>query len=308
VIRVSFISNFKPTMKLFLTRLVKFAAALAVVTVVLWFAAIFFQPIETHFIAVRTDEGAVRMKTEEFFGEPRTDLDYLFLGSSTCYCGVDPHALEIRGRTAFSLCSSAQRPGDSDQILDLALTHSTPRYVVVDLYSVLLSDGPSSVECVRDWIVNGPSSDISGGDLYNHLLKIYFELSRRLAPSRTYTPAPDSDTYEGLGFVAREKPAIGKVECAEKQNVVMSVEVGLALLSMIDKAQIVFIIPPVLCPDSLVLPPSLHGIAVINGNLWPGASSASNYYDDHHLISSGAASYSGWLSERLILLDTEPSL
>ena len=295
-------------MKLFLTRVVKFAAAFAFVTVLLWFAAIFFQPIETHFIAVRSDEGAVRMKTEEFFGDPRTELDFLFLGSSTCYCGVDPHALEIRGMTAFSLCSSAQRPGDSDHILDLALTHSTPRYVVVDLYSLLMSDGASSVECERDWIVNGSSSDIYGGDLYNYLLTMYFELSRQLSPSRTYTPAPESDSYEGLGFVAREKPVIIQVECAEKQTVVMSVEVELALLSMINKTQTIFIIPPVLCPDSLVIPPSLHGIEIINGNLWPGASSPSNYYDDHHLISSGAASYSGWLSERLILLDTEPSL
>tara|TARA_B110000444_G_scaffold259200_1_gene302196 strand:- start:1252 stop:2175 length:924 start_codon:yes stop_codon:yes gene_type:complete len=304
------------TMRLFLKHLLKFAATLAVVTVVLWFAAIFFRPIETHFIAVRTDEGAVRMKTEEFFGEPRMELDFLFLGSSTCYCGVDPRALESRGKTAFSLCSSAQRPGNSSQILDLALVHSTPRYVVVDLYSKLLTGGSSSVECSRDWIVNGPSSDISGDDLYNNLLKMYFELSRCLSrclpqyipPHHTYAHAPSSDSYEGLGFVARDKPALDMVICDMPSVAMMSKEVETSLLSIMNKSQIIFIIPPTLCPDTIILPTSLLGIDVIDGNLWPGALSPSNYYDDHHLISSGASSYSGWLSERLILLDTEPSL
>ena len=46
---------------------------------------------------------------------------------------------------------------------------------------------------------------------------------------------------------------------------------------------------------------------VIDGNQWPGSKDPSNYYDDHHLVATGAESYSGWLAEKLIRLSAEPS-
>ena len=42
-------------------------------------------------------------------------------------------------------------------------------------------------------------------------------------------------------------------------------------------------------------------MAWIDGNAWHGAKTPSFYYDDHHLVAEGAASYSRWLAAELNL-------
>jgi hypothetical protein len=291
----------------FLLRILKFTLSLTITWGVLWCAAASFSPIETLFIAVRSNEGAVNLKSEEFLDLPaNTHLDYLFLGSSTCYCGIDPHALLNENKTAFSLCSSAQRIGNSAALLNFALEHTAPQHVVVDIYPQLWSTPASSIECERDWIVNATSVSLPLETIspYNALLNLYFSLS----PEGTSAPSNPSDTYMGLGFVSRDKQPLDSLDCPTKTRRTMPTELEAILLSMSERSDLILLIPPVLCPAEYTIPKSLNGLRVVDGGVWPGASNSNNFYDDHHLNSSGAASYSGWLAEELTRLDADPSL
>ena len=115
-----------------INRLLIFGLTFTLVVLGVWLIALNVSVVETHFVAKRTDEGGTRLRTEEFesiYNTPNDSLDFLFLGSSTCYCGIDPYSLEVNGYKSFSLCSSAQRLGNSSDILDYALSRCTPQTV-----------------------------------------------------------------------------------------------------------------------------------------------------------------------------------
>jgi hypothetical protein len=294
-------------MNSFLFRLLKFTISLSLTWSLLWLVSALIPPIETVLIAQRTDDGAVRLKSAEFLELPTgTYLDYLFLGSSTCYCGIDPHSFLVHDKKAFSLCSSAQRIGNSNALLDFALDHVTVKNVVVDIYPQLWSTQVSSIECERDWIVNATSVSLPFETInpYNALLNLYFSF----VPDGVSAPSNSTDSYEGLGFVAREIMPIDSISCPVMTPLLMPSELEAILHSMSHKADLILLIPPVMCPAEFAMPESLNGMRLVDGRVWPGASNANNYYDDHHLTSSGAASYSGWLSEELTRLVAEPSL
>ena len=292
-------------MKQFFKRLTQFSLLALVVIAGLFVAGLSSPFVETHLIAKRTDEGAVRLKTEEFearYKTPSDTLDFLFLGSSTCYCGIDPLTLEVKGYSSFSLCSSAQTLFNSTQVLDYATQHCTPKYVVIDVYPELWSGPSSSLECERDWIINGPSLPLERIDPYNAFLKLYFSISKSLGIHHIPAKEEEYDKYSGLGFVERSLPAIKTVSC----DSVRTLEFPPQLSAIVDSLQFetILIIPPLCCPDEYVFPESY---TVIDGGQWPGASYKSSYYDDHHLNASGAVTYSGWLSEELIRITTDPS-
>ena len=72
-------------MKQLLSRILSFTCFAAVVVACLWFAAFSFPQVETHLVAKRSDEGGLRLRTEEFeslYTSPKDSLDFLFLGSS----------------------------------------------------------------------------------------------------------------------------------------------------------------------------------------------------------------------------------
>ena len=270
-----------------------------------WFVALNVSVVQTHLVAKQSDEGGTRLRTEEFesaYKEPTDSLDFLFLGSSTCYCGIDPLALEVKGYSSFSLCSSAQTLFNSTQVLDYAKQHCTPKYVVIDVYPELWSGPSSSLECERDWIINGPSLPLERIDPYNAFLKLYFSISNAIGIHHIPAKEEEYDRYSGLGFVERSLPAIKTVDC----DSVRTLEFPPQLSAIVDsfRYETILIIPPLYCPDDYVFPESF---TVIDGGQWPGASYKSSYYDDHHLNASGALTYSGWLSEELIRLTTDPS-
>jgi hypothetical protein len=271
------------------------------------FLAINVSVVETHLVAKRSDEGGTRLRTEEFqsvYDSPADSLDFLFLGSSTCYCGIDPYALEANGYKSFSLCSSAQRLGNSSDVLDYALTRCTPKTVVIDVYPELWAGPVSSVECERDWIINGPSLPLRRIEPYNLLLKLYFNMSNAVGVDHQPWPLWKGEVYSGLGFIERQVEAVKGFDCPKESHKEMSQELSDVVSQMSQKVDIILVIPPVLCDTHF----DISGYSIIDGNLWSGAKDPSNYYDDHHLVASGADSYSGWLAEKLILLTTEPSL
>ena len=291
-------------MKQLLSRILSFTCFAAVVISCLWFAAFSFPQVETHLVAKRSDEGGLRLRTEEFeslYKSPKDSLDFLFLGSSTCYCGIDPYALEANGYKAFSLCSSAQGIENSADILDYALERCTPRFIVLDAYPEFW-DGPlSSVECESDWIINGPRLPLRRIEPYNAFLKLYHLVADYLGVDHKPWSMKSTDKYSGLGFVERNKPPIDSVDCPDESSKTMSSEYLQLLADISSKAQTIVVIPPVLCGQEL------DALIAIDGNDWPGSKDLNNYYDDHHLMAEGAKDYSGWLAEKLIRLSQDPS-
>tara|TARA_B100001564_G_scaffold337207_1_gene328008 strand:+ start:119 stop:1009 length:891 start_codon:yes stop_codon:yes gene_type:complete len=296
-------------MRQVLKRLLQFTLFALCVIAVVWSIALSSQTVETLLVANRTDEGGLRLRTEEFesrFSSGISDLDFLFLGSSTCYCGIDPYVLEANGFSAFSLCSSAQKLGNSLAVLEYAKGYCSPDVVVIEMFPELWSGPLSSVECERDWTINGPRLPLERIEPYNPLLKVYFSLYEYLGVTRKPHPMVKGDMYSGLGFIERNRNCLRDFNCGEKVNYIMPDEYLEVLREVVDEENVIVVIPPVLC--GLYFEIDILGLKVINGNDWPGSRDKSNYYDDHHLVASGAKSYSGWLLEKLIILNTDPSL
>ena len=270
-----------------------------------------FQSIETYFISGRSDNGAVRLKTAELMERSKSDtLDFLFLGSSTCYRGIDPHYLDpLKG---FSVCSSSQRIGNSSYILDVALEYTSTHYLVIDIYpKIWADDGLVNKEAARDWAVNSSTPKrgallemvLATGVPYYIALSGYFLLAEHLGVDYPPFTQITKDQYMGLGFVSSKVEPIESVVC-DDVDVVMSDETCEILRGMVSKAsvhgaQTILLNPPQLCEESFPTPACFLDVLYIDGNDWPGAKTPAYYYDDHHLVDQGAASYSAWLSKEL---------
>lgn len=283
-------------MKQFFNRLLKFILFLPFAWACVFSLGYLSPSLSTLFIAKPTLEGAVYLKSREFTELPEQDLDILFLGSSTCYCGIDPHHFE----NAFSLCSSAQKIGNSREVFDIALIHGTPRTTVIDIYPTLWTGDLKSIESTRDWIINSPFyNSVEADDLYSYLLQFYFEISDVLQIQHSPYGAPASDNYRGLGFVARDKEPLSENPCEGSNSYSMPASMSNALLEIDQQTDLILLVPPTLCEVQWSLPESLSHIPVIDGASWPSATNPSMYYDDHHLVANGAESYSVWLAEQL---------
>ena len=298
-------------MNSFLSRILLFISSLLISWGLLWTSALNFQSIETYFIAERSEHGAVRMKTAELMERSKSDtLDFLFLGSSTCYRGVDPHYLDpMKG---FSVCSSSQRIGNSSYILDVALEYTSTHYLVIDIYpKIWVDDGLVNKEAARDWAVNsstpkrGPILEmvLATGEPYYIAVAGYFWLAERLGVDYPPYAQISKDHYKGLGYVASDVEPIESVICddvdVEMSDATCEILRGMIAIASLNGAQTILLNPPQLCEESFPTPDCFSDVLYIDGNDWPGAKTPTHYYDDHHLVDHGAASYSAWLSEEL---------
>jgi hypothetical protein len=298
-------------MNSFLSRILLFICSLFISWGVLWFGALNSQSIETHFIAERSEHGAVKMKTAELMERSKLDtLDFLFLGSSPCYRGVDPHYLyPLKG---FSVCSSSQRIGNSSYIFDVALEYTSIHYLVLDVYPKLWSDARMvNKEAAIDWVVNsstpkrGPIIEmiLATGEPYYVAVAGYFWLADLMGVDYPPYTHIAKDHYKGLGFVAKDIKPIESVVCddlfVEMTGATCEILRVMIAKASLNGAQTILLNPPQLCEESFSTPDCFSDVLYIDGNDWPGSKTPSYYYDDHHLVDRGAASYSVWLSEEL---------
>jgi hypothetical protein len=203
----------------------------------------------------------------------------------------------------------------------VALEYVSTRFLVIDIYPELWDNEVLvNIEAARDWVVNS-STPIEGPIVemvwatkvpYYILLSGYFQLANYVGVHFEPYTKISQDLYKGLGFVSSEVKGIESVECDEL-IVEMPPEICEVLIGMISKvthhgAETILLNTPQLCEETFDTPPCFEGVIYIDGNGWPGAKTPSNYYDDHHLVAEGAASYSIWLAEELNRLVTDPSL
>lgn len=301
-------------MKQFVHRMVRFAGLLLAVWALGLLASLVSPQVESTLVAKQSDWGHVNQKTLEW-REGHVSPDVMFFGSSTCYCGIDPHALESHGLRGFSFCSNAQGPQHSTVLLEAALKDHVPAMVVLDLYPMLCTAPTMSAEPLRDWAVNGnlwtaPWRDAmltmlrSAQDPFAAVQMLYFGLRNTWTPSGDRAKPDLHGAYSGLGFVPRSFPALEAVP----ETTPPSGRWSSTALAAVDAARrmcdqqgvsLVLLTPPQLVEQELEGRPSRSGMAWIDGNAWPGAKTPGFYYDDHHLVAEGAASYSTWLASEL---------
>lgn len=272
-----------------------------------------------HLIGTESLKGGTWRRTQEWNEnmDLRRDVDVLFFGSSTCYCGIDPHALASHGLKGFNFCSSGQRLGTSHLLLNAALSESQPQMVVIDLFPELWPGALHGVEPARDWALNadrGHSAAWSeaildnawlSGNVYNTLLAVAQSLNARIG-WRVHSRLDDARShYKGLGFVERHYPPLElSPDCHHFQSFAFDEQLC-AVLGQIQQitsrsdAALILILPPELCPAPFERPTCWAGLRVIDGNDWPGAQNPAFFYDEHHLVAAGAEAYSTWLAQEL---------
>jgi hypothetical protein len=308
-------------MKRFLQTLALFLLSLPLAWALLYLMAGRSERALDQFIGDQTHWGAVHQRTSEWHDDPglRDRCDVLFFGSSTCYSGIDPRALEAYGMQGFNFCSSSQALGNSAVLLTAALAESRPEWVVLDVYPDLWGQ-PYNVECSRDWALNARMHNVRWGwtglrhaaavrDPFNGVVTALQWVNERLPAWLQHGHDAPQDAwgrYAGRGFVARTFPALTAApDCPEEAQAVFTPDLC-ALLAQVQArcaaqgARLALVVPPELCPAAFTPPACWDGLTVIRGADWPGSTDPSFYYDDHHLTEAGAAAYSAWLAGELV--------
>ena len=298
----------------FLTRITLFLAFLTIAWGGFWLVAMNIPIIEARFIAQEKDWGYVNKKTAEWIAlREKERMDVLLFGSSTCYEGIDPQAFLDLGYNTFNFCSSAQTLEGSDLLLHAALKDQNPDYVVLDIYPRNW-DGELPVEHALDWVVNGNLWDdhwtksireitIKSQSLYALLISFYYPLRRQIEPAGNHASPDRLGSYRGRGFVFRINEPLQNIPAGSPKSVSLNPAHDASIMRIRrtceERGIHLFVVnPPQLIEEEFQIPESLLDLTWIEGNQWPGAKVPSNYRDDHHLVGTGAISYSQWLAQQ----------
>ena len=275
--------------------------------------------LEYKFVGQETNWGYVNQRSTEWSERVNESNDVWFFGSSTCYSGIDPHALQAFGFNGFNFCSSSQAITNSEYILGAATHHHDPAIIALDVYPSIWGTNGPGIESTKDWIINSNLRNpkwasayrqlaMESGDIFTLITSFYYDFVRKFkaAGSNPHLAEDKNGSYRGLGFVARSFPPLDTISCETKERT-MSERECQSILDMAElcshyKARFILINPPQLCEEVFQMPPCFEGLSYIDGNNWPGAKTPQNFYDDHHLVEPGALAYSAWLAEQIASL------
>ena len=141
-------------------------------------------------------------------------------------------------------------------------------------------------------------------DPFAAIQMLYFGLRNTWTPSGDRAKPDPNGAYAGLGFVLRSFSALPDMPSETPSSARWS---SSALAAVYTARQVcerhglslVLLTPPQLVELELEDPSLLSGMSWIDGNTWPGAKTPTHYYDHHHLVAEGAASYSTWLAAEM---------
>jgi len=306
-------------MKPFFKRMGLFALALAGVWLLLFIASSQSSTLEYAIFASEMNAGSTNQRSSEWNKNDLHEEDVLFFGSSTCYSGIDPSALNAFGLSGFNFCSSSQAIGNSASLIPAASRDTPPECIALDVYPMLWGATAPALESTKDWIINSNlrtptwskayrTLALESGDIFTFVTTFYYDFVRRFkaAGSNPYVYNDTKGEYRGLGFVARSYEALDSIECESLTRSMSDAECRyleeISTHCAERSIQLILINPPQLCEETFDMPPCFDGLAYIDGNAWPGAKTPRNFYDDHHLVEAGALSYSAWLAEQIASL------
>lgn len=260
-----------------------------------------------------SSNGSTNLRIPEFveWSSTHPGPDILFLGSSTCYRGINPERLDAFGLATYNLCSSAQPLATSQFLLDFSLDYSLPKTIVLDMYEGVL--GCTCYQSRRDHIV---SNNLVGAEAFQRMARNtgdpffimqaqYFGWKRGAVPLSPMQP-PGSEVYVGRGFVSSAVETKDILPC-DHEAVEMHPDNIEALQYIAERCDqlgidLVLLSPPMTCSGDLNWPECTMEFDWVDGNDWPEAKNDTMYYDDHHLRAVGANSYSDWLGNELLNL------
>lgn len=302
-------------------RLLAFALTLALSWPILFWLAFRANPLTIALFADERAIGGIPQKTLEWAADPamRDTLDVVFVGSSVCYSGIDPQALEAYGLTGFNFCSSSQALSVSVELAVNAVAESAAEVVVLDTYTWFVEP----LESTRDWVTNSALWDepwksslhrlsAQTQDPYTFLLSHFYPILRSSRPLGATLPSDPTTDYQHRGFATRTFPPLDgpldptapphAAHCAENLAGYSAAvcEAFTALRSRLPAhTSILVLTPPRLCPPGYSRPACIPPSSWLVGASWPGATAFPHYLDEHHLSPAGAASYSPWLAHEI---------
>ena len=245
------------------------------------------------------------------FAERDTGPDLLFLGSSTCYRGMDPRPFESRKINAFNLCSSSQTFFNAHHLLHWSLDEEKqPRHLLLDIYPKIWSG--SGIEASRDLTINNNLAHHAAfqkmawatADIQTILKASYFGIMRLFKPHGVIQGT--SDRYIPGGFTYSIQSPVDSVECVpdtcELNRTQRQAFERIRRTCEKEGIQLLLVNPPQLCEEVFEKPEVMEGLPWIEGNDWPLAKVDTLYYDDHHLRGVGAELYSEWLAGQVAAL------
>lgn len=306
-------------MKRFFKRIGLFSLVLSGVSFLLFIVCSLSYTLEYKLFASETNWGYVNQRSAEWNKNQLHEEDILFFGSSTCYSGIDPSALQAFGLSGFNFCSSSQAIGNSASLIPAASIDVSPQCIALDVYPMPWGAKTPAFESTKDWIINSNlrtphwskayrTLALESGDIFTIFTTFYYDFVRRfnVAGSNPDLAKDLKGSYRGLGFVARSFDALDSIECESLTRSMSDTECGYIeeISAHCEKRsiQLILINPPQLCEETFDMPPCFDGLAYIDGNAWPGAKTPRNFYDDHHLVEAGALSYSAWLAQQIASL------
>ena len=119
-----------------LKNLIKAFAFVLLVVLLLWGITRLMQPKYYFASQLKTPETEL---WNEFYALPKNDVEVLFLGASSVYCGVDaPEVGALTGRKVYTMASSSARMYDLYYMFQEALRFQKPDMLA--LFLLLLSD------------------------------------------------------------------------------------------------------------------------------------------------------------------------
>ena len=296
-----------------------FALALVGVCFLLFIASSQSYIIESKLVAQEMNRGFVNQRSTEWNKNELHEEDVLFFGSSTCYSGIDPAALNAFGLSGFNFCSSNQAIGNSASLIPAASMDVSLACIALDVYPWIWGTTTPALESTKDWIINSNlrtpawskayrTLALESGDIFTIVTTFYYDFVRRFkaAGSNPHLATDLKGDYRGLGFVARSYEALNGIECESLTRSMSDAEClyleEISTHCAERSIQLILINPPQLCEETFDMPPCFDGLAYIDGNAWPGAKTPRNFYDDHHLVEAGALSYSAWLAQQIASL------
>ena len=203
-------------MKRFFKRIGLFSLVLSGVSFLLFIFCSLSYTLENKLFASETNWGYVNQRSAEWNKNQLHEEDILFFGSSTCYSGIDPSALQAFGLSGFNFCSSSQAIGNSASLIPAASMDVSPQCIALDVYPMPWGAKTPALESTKDWIINSnlrtpPWSKayqtlaLESGDIFTIFTTFYYDFVRRfnVAGSNPDLAKDPKGSYCGLGFIAR---------------------------------------------------------------------------------------------------------
>ncbi len=160
-----------------------FSLVLSGVSFLLFIVCSLSYTLEYKFFASETNWGYVNQRSTEWNKNELHEEDVLFFGSSTCYSGIDPSALNAFGLSGFNFCSSSQAIGNSASLIPAASMDVSPECIALDVYPWIWGTTTPALESTKDWIINSNlrtpawskayrTLALESGDIFHHFHNI----------------------------------------------------------------------------------------------------------------------------------------